>query len=165
MKVATLKQIGFVVVAFLWSLDLPAQPLRPAEPVAPKTAYEELVHVRMFAFGPVSYGGYTSPGEIAFRSIMGTSNALQVLSRVLTNGTPEAKPYVLCGIRQLAPETFENAAKLLVTSNPKVEMMRGCFFWQERASNVVGRIRLMRKDSYEDVNARQNHRERLYPLP
>jgi hypothetical protein len=86
--------------------------------------------------------------------IIGRSNALEVLSNVVTNGTPEAKLYALCGIRDLAPEIFEDTAKPLLISNPKVEVMRGCFFWQERASNVVARIRVMRKASYEDANVR-----------
>ena len=151
------REIAVIGLLIFWSVNLPAQPWRPADPPPAETPYDKLVRVREFAFGGVGYGGITSPGECAFRSIIGKSNVLQVLSMVLTNGTPEAKLYALCGIRELAPAAFEDAARPLVTSNPKEDLMRGCFFWDERASKVVSRIRVMPKGAYEQINVRRKH--------
>jgi hypothetical protein len=142
---ARLLQVGLMMIS---SLGVIAQPWRPPEPVPKKTSYEELIGTRCFAFGAGGYSGVTSRGEEAFHSIMATTNALETFSRVLTNGTPEAQLYALCAIKKQAPERFEMSASWLVTPNPKVELMRGCLFWEESASNVVQRIRERPPGSY-----------------
>jgi hypothetical protein len=135
--IAPLLQIGLmsiwpvVVVGQLWRPDYSPEQI----------AYEELISTRCFSFGGAGYGVWASIAEEAFHSIMSTTNALETFSRVLTNGTPEAQLYALCGIRKLAPENFEQSARSLLASNPNVDEMGGCFFWREAASNVIQRIR------------------------
>jgi hypothetical protein len=135
--VAALLQVGLMSI---WSVGVVGQLWRP-EYSPEQIAYEELISTRCFSFGGAGYGVWGSTAELAFHSIMSTTNALETFSRVLTNGTPEAQLYALCGIRNLAPENFERSALSLLASNPKVDEAGGCFFWQEPASNVVQRIR------------------------
>jgi hypothetical protein len=135
--VATLLQIGLMTI---WSVGVVGQLWRP-EYSPEQIAYEELISTRFFSFGGTGYGSWASTAEDAFHSIMSASNAVETFSRVLTNGTPEAQLYALCGIRNLAPDIFEQSALSLLASNPKVDEAGGCFHWQEPASNVVQRIR------------------------
>src|SRR5437763_4638600 len=141
MEMRILGPLALFGVMAVRSLGLTAQPWRPAESPPVRTPYEQLIVSTHLSFGGVGYGGFTSRGEVAFHSIMLTTNALQTFFRVLTNGTPAAQLYALCAIQERTPQTFEESARSLVMCNPKVEQMRGCFFWEERASNVINRMR------------------------
>jgi len=125
---------------FAISFGIRAQPNRPPEPPTPQQAYEQLLSVRCFAFGGVGFAGVTSEGEKAYRAIAAGTNALALFSAALTNGNAQAKLYVLCGIRQLAPLTFDAHAKSLLIANPEVETVSGCLMRREFATNVVARI-------------------------
>jgi hypothetical protein len=105
-----------------------------------QTAHEQLLNIKCFAFGGVGYAGTTSPGEIAFRAVLESTNALELFETTLSKGSDEAKLYALCGIRSLNKESFNAAAKSLKATNPKVTTMSGCLVTEEKVSVVIRRI-------------------------
>jgi hypothetical protein len=111
-------------------------------------AYEQLLKVKCFAFGGVVYAGLTSEGEIAFRAMLTSTNALQLFTATLSKGTDEAKLYALCGIYDLDKKSFVISAKILKKANPKVTTMSGCIIMDEKASVVIERIANGTYDGY-----------------
>ena len=130
----------FIAALGVCGLNIFAQPLRKPDPASPRQAYEQLLTVKRFAFGGVGYAGVTSQGEIAYRVIAGSTNALALFSATFTNGNAQAKLYALCGVRQFAPGTFDAHARSLIVANPQVETMCGCVIHHEFATNVIARI-------------------------
>src|SRR5262245_34276007 len=74
-------------------------------------ACQELLEVKVFAFGGVGFAGTISEGENAFRTVAADTDAVQLFKTVLTNGTPAGRLNALCGIRRLAPKDFRSLAK------------------------------------------------------
>jgi hypothetical protein len=105
-----------------------------------QTAHGQLLNIKCFAFGGVGYAGTTSQGEIAFRAVLESTNALKLFEATLSKGSDEAKLYALCGIRSLNKESFNVAAKALKEADPKVTTMSGCLVTEEKASAVIQRI-------------------------
>jgi|GEM_PF-2003963 len=105
-----------------------------------QTAHEQLLNIKCFAFGGVGYAGTTSPGEIAFRAVLESTNALELFETTLSKGSDEAKLYALCGIRSLNKESFNASAKALKEADPKVRTMSSCLATEEKASVVIKRI-------------------------
>jgi hypothetical protein len=104
-------------------------------------AYRKLLSTNVaFAFGGVGIAGVTSEGEKAFRTVAGSTNALELFRAIVRDGSPEGQMYGLCGIRKLAPESFDAFAKPIVSANPTVWTMSGCLRSQEPASEIVRRI-------------------------
>jgi len=122
-------------VAKVFSADLSSQNSNSVQ-----NACGELLNIKCFAFGGVGYAGTTSKGELAFRSVLASSNALELFETILSKGTDEAKLYALCGIRSLHRESFDAAAKKLRAADPKVNTMSGCLATEEKASAVIRRI-------------------------
>jgi hypothetical protein len=116
--------------------------------------YEQFRSIKTFTFGGVGPLGSMSDEEQCFRAIAVSSNALQLFTTTLTNGTTEARLYALCGIRMLVPQTFDSQAAPAVAANKRVTIMEGCFSSHERASNVVVRIKEGFYDRHLDL---QNH--------
>ncbi len=106
----------------------------------PQQAYEQLLSVRVFAFGGVGYAGTTSEGERAFHAMLASPNAARLFRAALTNGTSEAQLYALCGLRRLERGAFDRHSARILAANPSVRTMSGCIQTDERASNVVARI-------------------------
>jgi hypothetical protein len=106
-----------------------------------RQVYEQFCSIKTFAFGGVGPLGAMSDGERCFRTVAMSSNALQLFATALTNGTTEARLYALCGIRHLAPRTFDAHAAPVVAANKRAAIMVGCFLSRERTSNVVVRIK------------------------
>jgi len=108
---------------------------------------ETLLQIRTFAFGGVGYAGIRSPGEVAFRAIITNKNASEVFSAVLTNGTTEGKLYAFTAVRKLSQGKFEPEATHL-DPNATVVTRSGCFIRQEKASEVLARIRAGSYDTF-----------------
>ena len=139
------------IVSGVTALTAIAQPFRPPEPPglpSPQQAYKQLLTVRSFAFGGVTYAGVTSEGEVAYRAIACSTNPVVLFSAVFTNGNAQAKLYALCGIRQFAPAKFDSYADSLRTANPKVETMQGCLIHHELAMKVISRVSQGSYDPY-----------------
>ena len=125
----TLLTFGKIV----WAAELPM----PGEKLTPEQAYQHLLSAEFFAFGPVFLGGITSDGERAFRAILTSTNALQLFRAASTHTNAVANLYALCGIRKLAPATFDAQAKRLIAANPEVIHMAGCKRSQLHAKYLV----------------------------
>jgi hypothetical protein len=104
-------------------------------------AYEQLLSAKFFAFGGVGFAGTTPDGEVAFRTLLASTNALSFFQSAQTNENTAARLYALSGIHKLAPESFESFARPLAVANPKVMTMSGCIGMEEGASNIILRIR------------------------
>jgi hypothetical protein len=114
--------------------------------------YEQFRSIKTFTFGGVGPLGSMSDEEQCFRAIATSSNALQLFTTTLTNGTTEARLYALCGIRMLAPQTFDPQAASAVAENKRVTIMEGCLLSHEGAFNVVVRIKEGCYDRYFDLH-------------
>jgi hypothetical protein len=114
---------------------------------------EQFRSVTIFTFGGVGPLGSMSDEEQCFRTIATSSNALQLFTTTLTNGTTEARLYALCGIRMLAPQTFDSQAAPVVAANKPVTIMEGCLLSHEGASNIVVRIKEGFYDRHFDLHA------------
>jgi hypothetical protein len=106
----------------------------------PDKAYERLVAAKVFAFGGVGFAGTTSDGEKAFHLMLASTNGLEVLKRVLKEGTREAQMYALCGLRKLSPKEFEAEAERIGAEKATVKLMTGCLMFEEPVAKVVERI-------------------------
>jgi hypothetical protein len=151
LKLGIRRTFSFTVALSVIGLAGVAQPIRPPEPPAPPTpqqAYKQMLSVPRFAFGGVGYAGVTSPGEVAYHAIAGSTNALALFSTVFSNGNAQAKLYALCGIRQFARGRFNSYADSLRSANPKVETMQGCLVLDEFATNIICRISTGSYDFY-----------------
>src|ERR1051325_8690919 len=89
--------------------------------------YEQFCSIKTFAFGGVGPLGSMSDEEQCFRTIAMGSNALQLFTAALTNGTTEARLYALCGIRHLAPQAFDAHTTAFMAANKRVTIVEGCF--------------------------------------
>jgi hypothetical protein len=112
---------------------------QPAPP--PRQVYEQFRSIKTFALGGVGPLGAMSDEEQCFRTIAVSSNALQLFTMTLTHGTTEARLYALCGIRRLAPQTYDAHAAAVMAANQRATIMEGCFSSREQVSNVVVRIK------------------------
>ena len=110
-------------------------------PKIPNEAYQELLNVHSFNFGGGGLSGSTTTGEKNFKTILASTNGLQLFKSALTSGTTEAKMYALCGIHKLAPNEFNVAAAPMVSSKQSVNLIDGCLVSSENTSNVVQRIK------------------------
>jgi len=121
----------------------------------PDKAYERLLAARVFAFGGVGFAGTTTDGEKAFHVVLASTNRLELLKRVLKDGTREARMYALCGLRKTAPEEFQVEAERIGSEKETVKMMSGCLMFQEPVSSVVERIRSGAYDGDVDRDQRR----------
>jgi len=128
-----------IVLLPLWTNHCLA-PDSGAAGTSPASAYGQFRSIKCFAFGGIGPLGTISQEEQFFRTILKNTYALQFFKTTITNSTTEASLYALCGIRQLAPESFSLYALSINHSIQKVTTMEGCFLSHERASNVVIRI-------------------------
>jgi hypothetical protein len=119
-----------------------------APPKDSQQAYQQLLSVRCFAFGGFGFAGIKSQGELCFRMVASSTNALPLFRATLQHGTTEAQLYALCGIRHLAPGACDTAAAPVITANKKVTEMIGCELISEHASNTVVRIKSGSYESY-----------------
>jgi len=107
---------------------------------SPQEGYQRLIAVKLFAFGGIGIAGQTSQGELAFRAVLKSNNAVEQFRAVLSEGTDAAKLYALCGIRVLDRSAFETEAAALRRANPAVTTMSGCMIGHEKAGDVVQEI-------------------------
>jgi hypothetical protein len=128
-----------IVLLPIWTNHCLAPDSVAPKPISP-AARDQFRSIKCFAFGGIGPLGEMSVEERAFHTILESSNALQFFRTTITNSTIEASLYALCGIRQLAPESFKQYALSINDTNQKVTTMEGCFLTHERASNVVARI-------------------------
>ena len=113
-----------------------------------KDAYLQFLDVEIFAFGGVGVANRPSQGEILFQAVAARTNALNLFTAAMTNGTAAAQLYSLCGIHKLAPTKYDAHAKDLMSSSDEVETLRGCIMVDETVPTVVKRISMGDYDKY-----------------
>jgi hypothetical protein len=113
-----------------------------------QTAYQKLLTVKEFAFGGVGVAGVTSQGELAFRAVLTSPNALELFKSALSTGTNECKLYALCGIRKLEPRSFDNYSQALIQANPAVTTIGGCIIAPQEARSLIKSISAGHYDRY-----------------
>jgi hypothetical protein len=112
-----------------------------AAPVPARQARQQLLEAKFFAFGGVGFAGTKSEGEKAFQEVLTSPDALLFFKAAVTNDNPVARLYALIGIRKLESESFDKLAMSLRDSNPRVTTMTGCMVNEERATDVLDRIK------------------------
>lgn len=133
---------GLAVAVFLpfggggFAAEAPLQ----AEPGTLQQAYQKLLSTKIFAFGGVGFAGTTSEGEKAFHTVAASTNALELFTAVLKNGTREGQMYGLCGIRSISRQSFDAHARALASADTRIMMMSGCLASEESLSSVIARL-------------------------
>jgi len=123
------------------------------EPI--QSTIERLATVQHFAFGGVGFAGTTSAGEKDFRVIRKDPWAIAHFARLYRDGNIQAKLYALAGMREIAPQRYQELAKPLRESKEKVSTMHGCIVADEAASVVVEQIA---KGDYDSFTRRKKLR-------
>lgn len=108
----------------------------------------ELADISMFALGDVGRANHPSEGELKFRVVLRTQNALPCFREILKHGTPAARAYALCGMRVLAPGEFDVAAQSAAGSDLAVRTMSGCIVRVKKFSSLVAEIRHGNYDAF-----------------
>ncbi len=123
-------------------------------------AIEHLHTVQLFAPGPRGFGAaYPSSDLLAVLFLAMQTNAVELFSGLVTNGTSEAKLYALCGIRKVAPHQFDAFARAAAKSGawPKpfspeetlyVRTGHGCVSGPDSPSRVIEEIKRGAYDRY-----------------
>ncbi len=104
------------------------------------TAFERLVKVEKFAFGPTGFVGVTSQGEKDYEIILSRPSAMADFERLYSLGNLPAKCYALVGLRRLNPQRFKDLAQSLRSSKEQVVTMRGCIIFHEPLGTVIKQI-------------------------
>jgi hypothetical protein len=119
-------------------------------------------------------GAFPSIDLLAVLFLAMQTNAVELFSNVITNGTGEAKLYALCGIRKIAPNQFDGlaqaAAKWASWLPPSaleeglcVRTGHGCVRGPDSPSRVIEEIRRGAYDRYFDI--KQSMERRRLPSP
>ncbi len=101
------------------------------------TPETKLSAVKLFAFGGVGFAGVRSEGEEEYREVLSRPNRLEILERVVENGTPEAKAYALVGIYNFNRDRFTSLASSLSSSKDQVHTARRCVLGSSTLGNIV----------------------------
>jgi hypothetical protein len=119
------------------------------EPSSPEEGYTNLISNQLFAPGGIGIGCTPSPGELALRAILKSTNAPDIFKAVLQSGTGEGKLYALCGIRVTDRNEYTNYADAVGKTYTKVTTGSGCLIgFHENIADVVKRISDGNYDSY-----------------
>jgi hypothetical protein len=106
----------------------------PQPPVQPT-----LEAPKMFALGPVGFGGKVSEEEHQFKAILALepAQAKQKLEKLYSSGNPQAMSYALAGMRKLDRKRYSELSVSARTSDLIVTTMRGCIMSQEKLRTVA----------------------------
>jgi hypothetical protein len=147
-KITRMQITTFITITLLFNGSLNSFANNKQIPYTPETAYQKLLTVKQFAFGGVGVSGTTSQGELAFRAVLSSPNALQLFKTAFSQGTNECKLYALCGIRKFDAHLFDQYSKELIQSNPTVTTIGGCIIAPQDAQSVVRNISAGNYDRY-----------------
>jgi hypothetical protein len=111
-------------------------------------AFHDLSDIDAFAFGGIGAAGIISPGEVAFRELLGKPDALAEFQRLLEKGNLPAKCYALVAIHALDPSGYAAAVTRFEKSNKPVKTIGGCIIGTEPMRSVVANISAGRFDLY-----------------
>ena len=98
-----------------------------------------LEYAKLFALGPVGFGGTYSQEELQFKAILALApdKAKRTLERLYSSGNPQAMSYALLGMRKLDRKRF---AELLVSARMfdlTVDTMSGCIDSKKKLSAIA----------------------------
>ena len=124
---------AFLAIAFVGAAFFPGTNNAAAEP-------KSLAEVEEFAFGGIGVAGTESQGERLFRGVMQEPDGVTTFKNILSNGTPAAKLYALCGIRLLSEKDLAAAAEPSLKSNEMVTTIGGCMISKQRVADIARRI-------------------------
>ena len=101
-----------------------------------------LESAKLFAMGPVGFGGAYSQEELQFEAILALApnKAKQTLERLYLSGNPQAMSYALLGMHKLDRKRF---AELLVSarvSDLTVDTMSGCIGSKKKLSAIAADV-------------------------
>ncbi|MBI3551689.1 MAG: hypothetical protein HY077_04165 [Elusimicrobia bacterium] len=111
-------------------------------------AQQTLLRASDFVLGPIGLPIRTSEGEKAFKAVMASPRAKELLVELLSKGNNQGKLYALAGLRQLDPANFGVYAKALKDQDPDVSIIEGCLGFIVKATTLITRIEAGYYDEY-----------------
>src|SRR3954468_9212246 len=121
---------------------------RSAEPGAGETVLQK---TGMFALGGIGVAGTMSEGERALRGLLGGSDALLRLDRLLSTAGPAGQLYALLGLRLKDRAAYDRALVRMRATDAKVQTARGCMLSNESFRDLLKEIE---RGQYDDFLAR-----------
>jgi hypothetical protein len=106
---------------------------------APPSVQPTLEAAKMFALGPVGFGGRVSEEEHQFKAILALepAQAKQKLEKLYSSRNPQAMSYALAGMKKLDPKRYSELLVSARASDLIVTTMRGCIMSQEKLRTVA----------------------------
>lgn len=83
----------------------------------------------------------TWPPTYAMQKLAKADDAPQVFEALVEQGTPSGRIYGLCGLRQLAPKTFEARAAQVAAEEVTIRIVDSCSSRSMLASEAVEMVR------------------------
>ena len=120
---------------------------RSAEPGAGENVLQQ---TSTFALGGIGVAGTMSEGERALRELLGGSDALLRLDRLLSTAGPAGQLYALLGLRLKDRAAYDRAITKMGARNGKVETARGCILSQENFADLLKEIDSGQHDQFLD---------------
>jgi hypothetical protein len=99
-----------------------------------------LEEANVFAIGGIGVTGATSDGEKALRAVLGQSDAITRLEKLLPHASSAGQLYILLGLRLRDPEAYKRARASCAEREGSVETIRGCMVGHEAFGNLVREI-------------------------
>jgi hypothetical protein len=116
-----------------------AQSVHTHSSSGPSTPLHGLAEAKIFALGPVGFGGTTSQEERQFKSLfaLDRDKAKQELERLYSSGNPQAMSYALVGMRRLDRTRYAELLVAARASDMTVTTMWGCLMESEKLRAVA----------------------------
>src|SRR5215213_4606168 len=103
---------------------------------AGQQAYQKLFKAEVFRLGGVGFAGVTSEEEIALRTPLKETAAVEALTSLVNSGSPEGSLYGLLGLRQQDRAAYQQAIEQLKAKGEPTE--RSSLFGARKVSEVSG---------------------------
>jgi hypothetical protein len=98
-------------------------------------AYQQLLHAKIFNLGGYGFGMTISPEELAFHTLLESSNSTALLKKLLQEANPEGQMYSLYSLYLKEPEAFKSELERLKAEDGPPER------WEEMTFIEKGKIR------------------------
>lgn len=128
-------------------LGLLSQDLFAAEvPKGAQETIDTLSKASIFVIGPFGFAGTISAAEKALRQVVQQKDAREVLTKLLSEATPEGQMYALVGLKTVDKAEFQSRLKSYRDKFVQVRTAAGCIVSDQAASEVAKAIAAGRYD-------------------
>ncbi|WP_152601680.1 MchS3 family protein [Burkholderia paludis] len=126
------------ILVVLLALSSPILAAPSPSQADPKASFQE---IGVFSLGATGFAGHVSPEEKIYREILATPGAQTRFVETLQSrhATVEAKLYAMCGLREIAPASF-NQHRRDFQPSVKASTLKGDILNKEVVADILYRI-------------------------